>query len=72
MALQSIFPKVPEIKIEQHFYFKKKPRVTPNFWKQNLSQMHCFEIMNSFTFKITPLWDNLELDIGLEPEQFWK
>ena len=70
VALQSISPKVPEIKIGQHFYLKK-PFVTPNFCKQNLSRIHHFEIVNSFTFKITPVWDNLELDSGREPEQFW-
>ena len=71
MARQSISPKVPEIKIEQHFYFKK-PFVTPNFCKQNLSQINRFEIMNYFNFKIAQFWDNLELDHGLKPEQFWK
>ena len=64
------FQKSPKSKSDNTFTLKK-PFVTPNFCKRNLSRMHCFEIMNSFTFKITPVWDNLELDSGREPEQFW-
>ena len=33
----------------------KEPFITPNFCKQNLSRIHCFEIVNSFTFKIAPV-----------------
>ena len=31
-----------------------------------------FEIVNSFTFKITQVQDNHEFNIGCESEQFWK
>ena len=48
----------------------KKPIVTPNFCKQNLSPMHHFKTVNFFTFKISPVRDNLELDLSLQPEQF--
>ena len=44
--------KSPKSKLDNTFTLKK-PFVTPNFCKQNLSQMHRLEIVNSFTFKIT-------------------
>ena len=65
------FQKSPKSKSDNTFTLKK-PFVTPNFCKQNLSQINRFEIMNYFNFKIVCFWDNLELDHGLKPEQFWK
>ena len=65
------FQKSPKSKSDNTFTLKK-PFVTPNFCKQNLSQINHFEIMNYFNFKIAPFRDNLELDHSLKPEQFWK
>ena len=65
------FQKSPKSKSDNTFTLKK-PFVTPNFCKQNLSQINRFEIMNYFNFKIAPFWDNLELNHGPKPEQFWK
>ena len=65
------FQKSPKSKSDNTFTLKK-PFVTPKFCKQNLSQINCFEIMNYLNFKIAPFWDNLDLNHGLKPEQFWK
>ena len=46
--------KYPKSKLDNTFTLKK-PFVTPNFCKQNLSRIHHFEIVNSFTFKYSSL-----------------
>ena len=48
----------------------KKPFVTPNFCKQNLSQMHRFKTVDIFTFKL--LWFEMICSTSnrLVPEQF--
>ena len=61
--------KCPKSKSDNTFTLKK-PFVTPNFCKRNLSRMHHFRTVNYFTFKIALVWDNFKLNLDHKPEQF--